>query len=249
MRGRGVGTFAAAHVGAACVLRLDVADFFASVRGARVRGVFLAMGYPIDVAELLACLCTTRTPDRVCHRGLHDFGTVGAVLATRLRARHLPQGAPTSPALANLVAFHLDARLTGLARRFGARYSRYADDLLFSGVGAFVRGANRLAVYVAAVLLQEGFAAAHRKTRRMPQGVAQHAAGLVLNVHGAVPRRERERLEAVLVNCVRHGPASQNRVGRVDFEAHLRGRIAHVEHHHAPHAARLWRWFDRIVWE
>jgi hypothetical protein len=60
----------------------------------------------------------------------------------RLRTPHLPQGAPTSPALANLAAFVLDARLSGLARAADATYTRYADDLAFSGdarVGRLVR--------------------------------------------------------------------------------------------------------------
>ncbi len=248
VKARSCASFVAPHVGTACVLRLDLADFFASIPRARVRGVFSALGYPIDVAEALADLCTSSAPPRVLRAGLAGQGTAGAMLAERLRRRHLPQGAPTSPALANLVAFHLDARLTGLARRFGARYTRYADDLLFSGGASFARESRRCAVWVMAVLQQEGFTCAVRKTRRMPQGVAQRAGGLVLNVHAAVSRREREQLEAILVNCARRGPSTQNRSGVVDFAAHLRGCIAHVAQHDAAHAAPLWRWFDAIDW-
>ena len=143
----------------------------------------------------------------------------------------------------------MDARLAGLARRFGASYTRYADDLLFSGDEGFARDAARCEVHAAAILLEEGLAAAHRKTRVMRRGVAQRALGLTLNGGVAVSRRERERLEAVLVNCARRGAAAENREGRKDFREHLRGRVAMVAQVNPAHAAKLWRWFERIVWE
>src|SRR6185295_12236855 len=81
------------------------------------------------------------------------------------RPPHLPQGAPTSPSLANLCAFRLDARLAGLARAAEANYTRYADDLLFSGAGDFARGAKRLIPLIGAIAMDEGFHVNWRKTR------------------------------------------------------------------------------------
>jgi RNA-directed DNA polymerase len=248
VRARSPLTFTAPHAASACVLRLDVADCFASIGEPRVRRVFAALGYPADVARLLGALCTSATPRAALARGLGAHGVAGAALAERLRRAHLPQGAPTSPALANLALYGVDARLTGLARRFGARYTRYADDLLFSGDREFARGAKRCAAYAGAILLQQGLAVAHRKTRVMRVGARQHAAGLVLNVQPAVGRAERERLEAILVNCVRHGPSTQNRDGVQDHRAHLRGRVAQVAHANARHGAKLLAWFARIDW-
>ena len=69
---------------------------------------------------------------------------------------------------------------------------------------------------------------AHHKTRVMRRGTAQRACGLVVNEHLALPRRDRERLEAILHNCVVHGPSSQNREGVGDFRAVLQGRVAHA---------------------
>src|ERR1035438_3796724 len=80
---------------------------------------------------------------------------------------HLPQGAPPSPALANLCTYRVDCRLTGLAKSVGAEYTRYADDLAFSGSEAFERRIERFSTHVAAILIEEGFTVYYRKTRVM----------------------------------------------------------------------------------
>lgn len=212
--------------------------------------MFLTAGYPEAVATTLANLCTTLTPAAVRRAGLAALPSeLSWPLRQRLQSRHLPQGSPASPALANLCAFALDQRLSGLAGRFQASYTRYADDLLFSGGGDFLRGASRCARWVGAILLEEGFVAAYRKTRIMPQSVSQRAAGLVLNGHAALPRRERDELKAILTNCLRHGPATQNHRAHPDFRAHLLGRLSHVSHVHPLHGAKLRALFDAIAWD
>jgi len=247
--GRSVKSAAAPHAGKACVLRLDAQDFFASFGAGKVTRVLLTLGYPEPVAAMIARLCTTTTPVAVRTALAVDAAEADrARRQQRFARRHLPQGAPSSPMLANLCAFGLDQRLAGLARRFGAAYTRYADDLLFSGDEAFARQAQRCADRVAAILLEEGLAAAYHKTRIARRGVAQRALGLVLNEKPAVPRRERDRLEAILHNCVRRGPAGENRDQRPDFRAFLQGRVAWVEHMHAAHGVRLRTLLDRIDW-
>ena len=95
---------------------------------------------------------------------------------------HLPQGAPTSPAVANICAYRVDCRLAGLAESAGARYTRYADDLAFSGGEDFEHEfAERFHIHVAAILIEEGLAVNHRKTRIMRASVRQSLAGLVVN--------------------------------------------------------------------
>ena len=125
VRGRSALSHAALHTGRRVVVRLDLEDFFAGVTAARVFGIFRTAGYPESVAHMLTGLCTNVVPHAESVSGHYR-------LARRLATPHLPQGAPTSPALANLAAFGLDRRLTGLARAVGARYSRYADDLVLS---------------------------------------------------------------------------------------------------------------------
>jgi hypothetical protein len=240
VRGRGVRSFAAPHAGREVVLALDLASFFNSITRARVFRVFRACGYPEVPARLLAGLCTHATP-RAELRGQ-------AAEQAHLAAPHLPQGAPTSPALANLCAFRLDVRLAALARAAGATYTRYADDLAFSGDIAFSRGARRFAAQVGAIAIAEGFALQHRKTRRMRACDRQLLAGVVVNARPSVPREAVEQLEATLWNCARTGPAAQNRRGHPDFRAHLLGRIAWVAQLQPDRAAWLRELFERIPW-
>jgi hypothetical protein len=251
--GRSVATFVAPHVGQTIVLKMDLRDFFVSITSARVVSLFLTTGYPEAVARLLTGLCTNTVPLDVWSQSaglgpepLHSPEKWFS--RRRYRQPHLPQGAPTSPALANLAAYRLDARLTGLAQAAEARYTRYADDLLFSGGEAFARSIRRFPIHVAAIALEEGFAVQHRKTRVMRQGVQQRAAGVVINQKVNIPRQEYESLKAIVCNCVRHGPHGQNRAAVADFRAHLTGRIARVAQLNPEKGRRLARWFEAIVW-
>ncbi len=249
--GRNIVTFATPHADRGVVIRLDLADFFVSIPAARVVALYRTLGYPPEVARLLARLCTNRVPDD-CLREVFPRGEGNPRIQWQeyhpYRARHLPQGAPTSPALANLCAFRLDTRLAGLARSFGAVYTRYADDLAFSGTDALACAAGRFCLRVAAIALEEGFAVQHRKTRIMRQCNRQQLAGVVINRHPNLSREAFDRLKAVLTNCIRHGPASQNREARADFRAHLAGRVAQATQLNAARGAKLRRLFERIAW-
>jgi hypothetical protein len=161
---------------------------------------------------------------------------------------HLPQGAPTSPSLANLATYRLDCRLAGLAKAIGADYTRYADDLVFSGNTEFARKVARFYIHACAIVLEEGFEVQTRKTRIMHQSVSQRAGGIVLNDHMNVSRTYYEQLKAILHNCIIHGPAAQNRNGVADFPAHLSGQVAHVEMVSPARGKKLRSQFEQINW-
>jgi hypothetical protein len=135
-----------------------------------------------------------------------------------------------------------------LAASAGAEYTRYADDLAFSGGAEFVRVVERFSTHVAAILMEEGFTVNHRKTRIMRQGVRQRLAGVVTNERANVPRTDFDRLKATLNNCIRQGPESQNRTAHPRFRAHLDGRIGWVESMNPAKGQRLRALFDRIAW-
>lgn len=253
--GRSVMTFVEPHVARPIVLKMDLQDFFATITAARVVSICVTAGYPEPVARRLAGLCTNTVPRAILDRVAGSRGEPERSLKAAIRRAdqlyrqpHLPQGAPTSPALANLAAFRLDARLSGLARAAGAHYTRYADDLVFSGDADFARSIDRFPTHVAAIALEEGFDVQHRKTRVMRRGRRQRAAGVVINDKMNMPRDDYDRLKAILCNCVRHGPGGQNREGVPDFRAHLAGRVAYVMRLNPERGSRLARMFEQIVW-
>lgn len=228
VRGRSVVSFAAPHVGRALVVRIDLEDFFGQVHAGRAQGIFRHIGASDTVARALAGLCTARTPSRVLRRRptSPDEPMERAERARmRLRGPHLPQGAPTSPALANLAAFRLDLRLAGLAARLGARYTRYADDLAFSFDDAR-RPRDRFVAMVSHIAREEGFDVAAHKTRWMRAHQRQVLGGLVVNASLRVPRAEVDRMRAVLHRAAIDGlDALMIDVVASRRLAHLRGRI------------------------
>jgi RNA-directed DNA polymerase len=250
---RSIKTFAVPHINQRVVLRMDLQDFFPSFIRARIQAMFRTIGYPESVADLLGGLCTTITPRDIWTRAafgedpFHLWESRWETQAVYFQP-HLPQGAPTSPALANLCAYRLDCRLAGLAEAAGATYTRYADDLAFSGGEDFEKRVVRFSVHVAAIALEEGFKVHHRKTRIMRQGVCQHLAGIVVNQHLNVRRTDFDRLKAVLTNCVRLGPATQNRDSVPEFRLHLEGKLAFVEMINPAKGKRLRTIFEQINW-
>ena len=240
-------TAAQLHAGEDVVATVDLKDFFPSIPIRRVHGLFRCLGYPWNVARYLTGLCSTATPTDV-FEALPAKDRHGWESRAALQQQHLPQGAPTSPALANLCAWRLDCRLGGLAKRADARYTRYGDDLAFSGDHAFARHIDGFLARVAAICEDAGLPVNRRKTRIMGRSGRQHVTGLVVNRHINVPRDRYDRLKATLFNCVRHGPAAQNRDGHADFRAHLDGRITWVENVNLHRGHRLRLLFQRIEW-
>ena len=233
---------AAKHAGEHVVVTVDLRDFFLTTPLRRAYAAFRCLGYPHKVAQTLTGLCSTSTPRQVTAEHF------GYELISRYRARHLPQGAPTSPALANLAALGLDKRLSGLARTFEARYTRYADDLTFSGDADFERRLPSFLKTADAIVRDEGYALNPAKTRIMPHHARQTVTGIVVNDHINVARPDFDALKATLTNCVRLGAASQNRASHTDFRAHLDGRIAWVERLNLRRGEKLRRLFDAIDW-
>ena len=233
LKGHSIKTFIAPHIAQRVVLKMDLEDFFPSISRARVQAVFRTMGYPEAVADLLGGLCATIAP-----REYEMYNRA-----------HLPQGAPSSPALANLCFYRVDCRLTGLAKAAGAKYTRYADDLAFSGGEEFERCVERFSIHAASIVEEEGFSVHYRKTRVMRQSVRQHLAGLVANQRANIRRADFDRIKATLTNCIRHGAESQNREGHTHFRLHLEGKVAFVESINLEKGKRLRELLNRIRWQ
>jgi retron-type reverse transcriptase len=216
--GRSIVTNAAPHAGKLVVLNLDLKDFFPSITFRRVKGLFHALGYSEHIATVLALLCTE--PPRV------PVELDGKTYHIALGSRVLPQGACTSPAITNALCRRLDRRLDGLARRHGFTYTRYADDLTISGDAS--RAVGRVLRSIRAIVAAEGLTEHPRKTRVMRRGGRQEVTGLTVNDRPSISRKELRTLRATLHNAARSGLESQNREGRPDFAAHLRGRVEYA---------------------
>lgn len=235
VRGRSVLTHARVHVGQPVVVRFDLRAFFTSISSARAHGLFQELGYPREVAVSLLALCTTRTPARVLRAAPYPEPFTATISGERfwhlrqLAEWHLPQGAPTSPALANLAAFGLDVRLAAFAATRGLRYSRYADDLVFSGA---LERVGPLHAFVAATAREEGFRVNDAKTRVMRAHRRQEVTGVVVNEKPNLGRKEFDALKAEVHRAARTGLSGEAREV-------LRGRIAWLEQLAPTKGARL----------
>lgn len=159
------------HVGMEVILKMDIVDFFPSTRAGTVRDYFRSIGWCHEAAELLTRLTT-------CEGGL-------------------PQGAPTSPRLSNLVNYRLDARIAGYVATQEATYSRYADDITIGFAIDFPSGVRSVATTVRTIILDCGYSPNGRKQKILRQHQQQKVTGLVVNDRVNVPRHIRRKLRAV----------------------------------------------------
>jgi len=144
-----------------------------------------------------------------------------------LKQRHLPQGVPTSPALANAVLNRLDRRLSGLAGALEMDYSRYADDIAMSSQS--IRDWRFLEPLIGGICIDERVSLNYKKTRIKRSHQKQRLVGIVVNSKPNIDRHYFDALKATLTNCKRHGLESQNREGHPHFRAHLLGRKQYVK--------------------
>lgn len=215
--GRSIVTNAAAHLGRKVVVNFDLENFFPTLTYARVRGLFASFGYSPEASTILGLLCTEADVEEVEIDGKRYY--------VHTSERHLPQGSPCSPAITNAVCLRLDQRLTGLARKLGFTYTRYADDLTFSGDPDRV---NALLGAVHAIVEDEGFKVNTKKTHIMRRAGRQEVTGIVVNDKLGVPRRFVHRWRAVLFQVAKDGVEGKRFGASDDVAASLIGFAAFV---------------------
>jgi RNA-directed DNA polymerase len=198
--GRSTVTNAVPHVGAAVVVNVDLENFFPTVTYRRVKGLFRKLGYSEEVATVLALICSEPDVAETELDGIRYFVARGP--------RRLPQGAPTSPAITNVLCRRLDRRIAGWARKHGFIYTRYADDLTVSSTDRSAPVGSILA-FLRKVVASEGFAIHPDKVRVVRRGRRQEVTGVVVNDRPGVPRDELRRFRALLHQIEKHGPAGR----------------------------------------
>ena len=190
-------TNAQTHVRSAWVISFDLKDFFPTTDMEKVRQV-LSKYYALEGK------------------------TLDTILRLTCRGGSLPQGAPTSPHLANLAFLDGDERLANLAQKYKLSYTRYADDMTFSGNG-LPDGFEDL---VEQIVRRTGYRLAGEKTKRMGRHQCQKVTGLVVNEGVRLPRNQRRRLRAIRRDIETKGIESALARGGFDSFCELKGHLA-----------------------
>ncbi|HIF9399213.1 TPA: retron St85 family RNA-directed DNA polymerase [Photobacterium damselae] len=152
-KGRSILNNAQPHIGASYLLSIDLENFFPSIKSFKVYGVFRSIGYNKEMCKLLTNLCT-----------YHDY---------------LPQGAPSSPKLANLTCSRLDDRIHGYAGPKGITYTRYADDITLSANTAIK--IEKAKAFIGTIIHDEGLKVNKSKTKICGTKRQKKVTGLVLS--------------------------------------------------------------------
>jgi RNA-directed DNA polymerase len=199
---RSIVTNAAPHAGADVVVNLDLEDFFPSISYKRIKGVFRALGYSEAAATIFGLICTESDVEEVMLDRERYFVATGV--------RRLPQGAPTSPSLTNILCRRLDKRLHAMALELGFAYTRYADDLTFSASGDNLANICTLLRRAESVVGHEGLKVNASKTRVLRGSRRQEVTGIVVNERLGVPRDVLRRFRATIYQIEKDGPVGKH---------------------------------------
>lgn len=184
------------HVQKECVINLDIKDFFPTIQSKQIFFLFRGFGYSEHLSRIFTGLCTY--------------------------SRVLPQGAPTSPYLSNLICLKLDERFQELAENIGASYSRYADDITFSGN----KSIRKYIALFKNIIKSEGFSVNEKKVRVQFQYHSQMVTGIIVNEKLSVPQKTKSYLRQQIYYCRRYGVKDNLRkqeIFKSNYKDHLYG--------------------------
>jgi hypothetical protein len=199
---KSIKTNAELHVGKSVVINQDLKNFFPSISYQRVLGAFKSLGYSGQVSTILALICTE--PEVVEVR-LED-----KTYYSQKGERFLPQGSPCSPAISNIICRKLDKRLEGLANKYKYTYSRYVDDITFSGGKEELKYISAILKYSKKIVKAENFRLHPDKLRIMKRGGKQEVTGVVVNQKTNIDKREYKRFKALIFQIEKDGIQGKN---------------------------------------
>ncbi|EOV0288687.1 retron St85 family RNA-directed DNA polymerase [Salmonella enterica] len=150
------------HEGNQYVLNLDLQDFFTNVKASHVYTLFKNIGYNNNIAFILTSFCT--------------------------KGGYLPQGAPTSPALSNLVCLRLDHRISTYCKKRALTYTRYADDLCISGNKILIL--QKASYLIKDIICDEGFIINSKKEKFLGPKVRREVTGLTVTPRITISKRD-----------------------------------------------------------
>jgi len=168
--GRSVVSNASIHIGMDYVFNIDLKDFFPSIHQARVWKRLQVPPFKFEqpIANILAGLCCMKESRE------DESGSKKDVYV-------LPQGAPTSPIITNMICDRLDYYLSRLAKRFNMNYSRYADDITFSSMHYVYGKGGKFMLELERIIKEQGFTINESKTRLQRKGSRQEVTGIIVS--------------------------------------------------------------------
>lgn len=236
------------HLNKEAILKIDLLRFYDSINERRIYGIFKALGYHPNLAVYLAKICSVEPDNNFLKSFKKQEQTLRNITANRGEGI-LPQGAPTSPKLSNLIVRRLDMRLSALAKKHNLAYSRYADDITFSGNEEVLVKIKRI---VYKVVSKENLFVNHAKTKLLKRGSRFFVTGLSVNKESVtIPRKFKTNIEHHLFHCIKNGVQShlnKSKVKNRNFKDWLLGNIAYVFSVEKEIGQKYFDEFNKIQW-
>lgn len=259
-KGDNIAEAAARHCASKWLIKLDIVNFFESISEQSVYHVFSRVGYQPLIAFELARLCTRQGKPSYARRlsrwrRSYRFDTIKSYQSLYLG--HLPQGAPTSPMLANLSMHAFDAAITQIAHDFDLAYTRYADDLTLSTASEeFNRDKSRTVIAkIYGELHKYGFEPNLTKTKISPPGARKVVLGVLVDgVDPRLTKAYRDNIRQHLYYMTRPDIGPVQHANARGFRSvyglrnHVRGLIAHAAQIDEEYASAIWEQFYRVQW-
>lgn len=229
--GRSILNNAQKHVSSNYVYNIDIKDFFSAIDQARIWARFKLKPFNLTgerqiIGNMISSLCCTQLLVERINPSSEWISVEKNVL---------PQGAPTSPVISNIICGQLDFYLTALAKRFNIKYSRYADDITFSSMHNVYQENSKFILEVKRIINSQSFHINESKTRLQKQGYRQEVTGLVVNEKLNIKKKYIKEIRTSLYTWENYGyiRASQynltNKIGINNLEKILDGKLNFIK--------------------
>lgn len=197
VKSKSIVTNAIDHVNSDVIINIDLENFFSTFTYKRVKGMFMNLGYSESISTILALLSTEPDLEEVILDSKKYFVSTSE--------RFLPQGAPTSPAITNIICRKLDKRIIYLSEKLGFKYTRYADDMTFSANGDNLKNIGKLLKYIQKIINEEGLKINTKKTKILRKSTSQEVTGIIVNKKMNVDKKTLKNFRATLYQIEQNG--------------------------------------------
>lgn len=252
IKGKSIYHNAKEHQNSEMILKVDLLKFYDTITEKRVYGLFKSLGYANNLAYSFAKLTTARHREHYWRNFDDNSKKVFDTLYSK-KPPILPQGAPTSPMISNILATKMDVRFEKLAKKLQCNYSRYADDLTFS-----IKKEGQLPSLklITKIIKEEGFFINEKKTRYMKRGCKQYVTGLTTTNGVNVSKAYRKNIKAHIYYCRRlgvkkhleHRSKEFRGYNNIQFHNWLLGHICFIKSVNQEAYKKMIKDFNKINW-